>query len=151
MKTTNENTQFKHNLKPARLAFLAALMLITFVAAVIPAAAQESPRSLKSAQTAEAVPAKGSSDSASPSLAAGYCTYTINGTYNLFCTWSRINANSHVVAAISEYANGDPADRFIGDAQMTVHNIAPYNGGVEVQVDVNWGSPLNVRLDLLVD
>jgi hypothetical protein len=43
MKTTNENTQFNHNLKPARLAFLAALMLITFVAAVIPAAAQESP------------------------------------------------------------------------------------------------------------
>src|SRR5580704_15221431 len=43
MKTTNENTQFNDNLKPARLAFLAALMLITFVAAVIPAAAQESP------------------------------------------------------------------------------------------------------------
>jgi hypothetical protein len=151
MKTTNENTQFNHNLKPARLAFLAALMLITFVAAVIPAAAQESPRSLKSAQTAEAVTAKGSRDVLSPALAAAYCTYTINGTYNLFCNWSRINANSHVVAAISEYANGDPADRFIGDAQMTVHNIAPYNGGVEVQVDVNWGSPLNVRLDLLVD
>jgi len=151
MKTTNDNTQFNHNLKPARLAFLAALMLITFVAAVIPAAAQESPRSLKSAQTAEAVTAKVSRDVLSPALAAAYCTYTINGTYNLFCTWSRINANSHVVAAISEYANGDPADRFIGDAQMTVHNIAPYNGGVEVQVDVNWGSPLNVRLDLLVD
>src|SRR5580704_3171696 len=103
MKTTNENTQFNHNLKPARLAFLAALMLITFVAAVIPAAAQESPRSLKSAQTAEAVTAKGSRDVLSPALAAAYCTYTINGTYNLFCNWSRINANSHVVAAISEY------------------------------------------------
>jgi protein-S-isoprenylcysteine O-methyltransferase Ste14 len=152
MKTTNENTQSNHNLKPARLAFLAALMLITFVAAVIPAAAQESPRSLLSAQTAEAVPAKASRDAAfSPAVAAAYCTYTINGTYLLTCYWSRINANSHVLAAISEYANGNPADRFIGGAQMTVHNIAPFSGGVTAEVDVNWGSPLNVRLDLLVD
>ena len=152
MKTTNENAQFNHNLKPARLAFLAALMLITFVAAVIPAAAQESPRSLLSAQTAEAVPAKASRDAAfSPAVAAAYCTYTINGTYLLTCYWSRINANSHVLAAISEYANGNPADRFIGGAQMTVHNIAPFSGGVTAEVDVNWGSPLNVRLDLLVD
>jgi hypothetical protein len=85
MKTTNENTHFNHNLKPARLAFLAALMLITFVAAVIPAAAQESPRSLLSAQTAEAVPARLSPGAASPAVAAAYCTYTINGTYLLTC------------------------------------------------------------------
>ncbi len=33
MKTTNRNMQFNHNLKSARLAFLAALMLITFLTA----------------------------------------------------------------------------------------------------------------------
>ena len=40
MKTTNNTTQINHNLKPARLAALAALALIAF-AAVIPAAAQD--------------------------------------------------------------------------------------------------------------
>jgi hypothetical protein len=34
---------------------------------------------------------------------------------------------------------------------MTVHNIVPFNGGVTVWTDVEWGSPLNVRLDLLID
>jgi hypothetical protein len=41
MKTTNDTTQFNHNLKPVRLAVLAALMLVTFVSVVIPAAAQD--------------------------------------------------------------------------------------------------------------
>jgi hypothetical protein len=41
MKTTNRTTQFNHNLQPARLAVLAALALITLVAAVTPGAAQD--------------------------------------------------------------------------------------------------------------
>ena len=41
MKTTNHTTLFNHNSKTARLAVLAALALITFVSAVIPAAAQD--------------------------------------------------------------------------------------------------------------
>jgi hypothetical protein len=41
MKTTNDTTQFNHNLKPARLAVLAALALITLVSAVAPGAAQD--------------------------------------------------------------------------------------------------------------
>jgi hypothetical protein len=41
MKTTLNTTQFNHNLKPARLAALAALALITFASAVTPVAAQE--------------------------------------------------------------------------------------------------------------
>jgi hypothetical protein len=41
MKTTNNTRQFNHNLKPARLAVLAALALITFVSAVAPGAAQD--------------------------------------------------------------------------------------------------------------
>lgn len=100
---------------------------------------------------AEAVPAELSPDKEAPALAAGYCTYNINGTFLLTCYWSKINANSHVFVAISEYANGNPADRFIGAAQMTVFNIPPFNGGVTAEVNVNWGSPLNVRLDVLTD
>lgn len=41
MKITYNTTQFNHNLKPARLAVLAALALITFVSAVTPVAAQD--------------------------------------------------------------------------------------------------------------
>jgi hypothetical protein len=41
MKTTINTTQFNHNLKPARLAVLAALALITLVSAVAPGAAQD--------------------------------------------------------------------------------------------------------------
>jgi hypothetical protein len=41
MKTTNNTTQFNHNLKPARLAVLAALALITFVSAAAPGVAQD--------------------------------------------------------------------------------------------------------------
>jgi hypothetical protein len=41
MKTPNHTTQFNHNLKPVRLAVLGALLLITFVSASIPAAAQD--------------------------------------------------------------------------------------------------------------
>ncbi|MFY9647319.1 MAG: hypothetical protein WAK29_19215 [Terriglobales bacterium] len=152
MTRTNENTQFNHNRKPARLAFLAALLIITFAMAVIPATAQESPRvPTKSAQTAEAVLVGANPEGASPALAAAYCTYNINGTFLLTCYWSKISASSHVFAAISEYGDGNPNDRFIGAAQMTVFNVAPFNGGVTVEVNVNWGSPLNVRLDLLTD
>jgi hypothetical protein len=41
MKTTNNTTQFNHNLNPARLAVLAALALITFVSAVATGVAQD--------------------------------------------------------------------------------------------------------------
>jgi hypothetical protein len=158
MKTTNENTKFNHNQNPTRLALLAALMLIVFAAAVIPAAAQEaenqpSPRlMMRSAQTAEAVPADVSANGVSSALAAAYCLYNFNGTGVLLrCNWSKITANSHVVLAISEYGTGGPTDRFIGAAPMTIHNIAPFAGGVTAEVDINWGSPLNIRLDVLTD
>jgi hypothetical protein len=41
MKATKKVTRFNPNLRPARLAILAAIALITFVSAAIPAAAQE--------------------------------------------------------------------------------------------------------------
>ena len=62
--------------------------------------------------------------------------------------WGAINNNSTVLEAISEYYLV-PTDRFIGSASMQIFNIAPYNGGVEALVYVNWGSDLDVRLDVL--
>ena len=153
------NTLF-HNLKLARPAFLAALMLITFAAAVIPAASQSSPPAAQTSPPLISVPVAevqavpvGVGRGVGPGLMPpasnnGYCTYRIHGWYYLYGNWGVINNNSTVLEAISEYSPY-PWDRFIGSASMQIYNIAPYNGGVEALVFVNWGSDLNVRLDVL--
>jgi kumamolisin len=74
-----------------------------------------------------------------------------NGLVNLRINDPGITADSRVVAAVSEYATDARVDRFIGSAQMTVFNVAPTNGAVVVQFNVNWSSPLNVRVDYFVD
>lgn len=155
----NRVTTFNHNLKPARLAFLAVLMfmLITLVAAVRPAAAQSSPESGLAAAESDAVPLvspKGGvqpNSGVQPATSVGYCTYHISGWYRLTCNWGLINSNSTVNEAISEFANGIPTERFIGSASMQIFNIAPFPGGVTALVYVNWGSPLDVRLDVSVN
>jgi len=155
----NRVTKFNHNLKPAQLAFLTGLMLmlITLVAAVRPAAAPSiSAAALPSAES-DAVPLvspKGGAQpngGVQPATSVGYCTYHINGWYRLTCNWGLINANSTVEEAISEFANGIPWERFVGSASMQIFNIAPFSGGVTALVYVNWGSPLNVRLDVAVN
>ena len=153
----NRVTKFNHNLKPAQLAFLAVLMLITLVAAVRPAAAQSSPAAAMSSAESDAVPLvspKGGvqpNGGVQPATSVGYCTYRINGCYLLTCNWGLINSNSTVDEAVSEFANGIPTERFIGAASMQIFNIAPFSGGVTSLVCVNWGSPLDVRLDVSVN
>ncbi|MCF0069598.1 M12 family metallopeptidase [Dyadobacter sp. CY261] len=63
---------------------------------------------------------------------------------------SRISAYSTVFASISEYASDPRTSRFIGSARMGVYNIAPYNGGVYVWVEVDWSQPLNTCIDLFI-
>jgi hypothetical protein len=85
-----------------------------------------------------------------PAVSAGYCLYNgVDGEKIFRCYWNAISANSTVMAAVSEYRGG-PLGRFIGSAIMTVHNIRPFNGGVDVVIDTGWGNPINVRMDLLV-
>ncbi|WP_312434467.1 hypothetical protein [Janthinobacterium sp.] len=85
---------------------------------------------------------------------ASFSTYYIwraNGVHpNVNFTQANVNANSRVFVNISEYS-ANAQDRFIGSARMAVYNIAPYNGGFRAWVDISWGSPLNVRFDVLVD
>jgi hypothetical protein len=80
-----------------------------------------------------------------------FCAYRTNGDVIANCSDSRINANSRVFAAMSEYNTQPGVDRFIGAAKMTIFNISPYNGGFKVWFNVDWANPLNVRLDFLVD
>jgi len=70
-----------------------------------------------------------------PALVSGYCRYRTDGYRVLRCYSGAINDNSSVFAAISEYGSGGPTNRFLGAAHMTVHNIIPHNGYVDVLVD----------------
>ena len=41
-------------------------------------------------------------------------------------------------------------ERFVGDAAITVRNIAPQEGFVDFWIDVDWESPLDVTVDLVI-
>jgi hypothetical protein len=66
----------------------------------------------------------------------------------------RLNRHSGVFATICELSqpSGEPLDYpFIGGAGMSVRNIAPLDTGVvQLWVQVDWGSDLNIRIQLLV-
>jgi hypothetical protein len=109
------------------------------------------PLTVESAEAAQVTePGLSTNGNQLPPVVTAYCLYRSYG-YGVFrCNWGVINANSRVFAAISEYGTG-PTNRFLGAAHMTVHNIIPHNGYVEVLVDTGWSSPINLRLDLSVD
>lgn len=80
-----------------------------------------------------------------------FYTWRANGTHRAVrFSNSRVTANSRVFMNISEYSSG-PTARFIGSARMAVYNIAPFAGGFYAWVEISWGSPLNVRFDVMVD
>jgi hypothetical protein len=80
-----------------------------------------------------------------------YYYWHANGTFpQVRFVNQSVNANSRVFVNISEYSN-DPQHRFIGAAKMAVYNIAPYDGGFLAWVEIDWGSPLNIRFDVLID
>jgi hypothetical protein len=73
--------------------------------------------------------------------------------------WRIINQDSVVLITAAEYLVSAPPSnehRFIGDASITVENIAPHgppydsNHGVTFIVNVDWGSPLYVVTDITV-
>jgi len=68
---------------------------------------------------------------------------------------SVVNRHANVQASITEISqpSGEPLDfPFIGAAVMTVHNIAPQDDGtVHMVIDTGWGSPVNIRLSMVVN
>ena len=88
---------------------------------------------------------------AAPNAFTTFFTKRYNGPAVGTAHHAAVNANSRVFVSISEYGADPVADRFIGSARMAVYNIAPFNGGFKVWTDVSWSSPLNVRIDVLVD
>ncbi len=80
-----------------------------------------------------------------------FYTWRANGVFRqVRFANARVNANSRVHVNISEFST-DPQHRFIGAARMAVYNIAPFDGGFFAWVEIAWGSPLNVRFDVVVD
>lgn len=87
----------------------------------------------------------------SPGAFSTFFTYRGYGVVNLNCGNANIHANSRVVAAISEYNTDPQQNRFVGAATMQVYNVAPYNGGVVIRLNIGWNSPLNARIDVMVE
>ncbi|WP_411145558.1 hypothetical protein [Streptomyces sp. x-80] len=73
----------------------------------------------------------------------------IHGLFTLsFSIPSVTNAN--VVMVSMTELGGSSNLPFIGDATMTVHNVAPGNGIVQVRGEVDWDSNLSTRVYFLV-
>jgi len=134
--------------------------LLTLLAAAACVAARAQPElgaaSARHAQAASQVASSEQDSGAQPDMPAAsftaYCLYRYTGVHVIARCWDRrITANARVFAALGEYGANGPAARIMGAARMTVHNIVPFAGGVDVWTDVEWGAPLNVRLDLMVD
>jgi hypothetical protein len=72
----------------------------------------------------------------------------MNGDFVLNLSWPAVTARSAVFVAIGEGAAGGPtAGKYIRRAKFTLFNVAPYNGGVSIWVNVNWGSPIRLYVD----
>ncbi|MFE4592245.1 hypothetical protein [Streptomyces laurentii] len=71
-----------------------------------------------------------------------------NGVWNLQIPWNVIGVNSTVVITASEIdGNGN---RFVGAAPFQVSSIAPAAGVVTFKINIDWGSPLPMRTDVVV-
>jgi hypothetical protein len=82
-----------------------------------------------------------------------FATWRGNGAITLNINCPIIHAGSTVLIGISEYSNtADPAgSRFIGAARYAVYNISPREGGVVVWMEISWGQPINIYIELVVN
>jgi hypothetical protein len=74
----------------------------------------------------------------------------------LRATWPPIHSTSIVLISASEVRTDDVQrftpvfERFIGDAPITVRNIAPNEGYVDFWIFVDWDEPLDIAVDIVV-
>ena len=71
-------------------------------------------------------------------------------------SWPSIHSTSIVLISASECKTDNVQrftpvfERFVGDAAITVRNIAPQEGFVDFWIYVDWESPLDVTVDLVI-
>ena len=65
---------------------------------------------------------------------------------------SRIRSTSRIFASASEYrAQRLSSPDFIGGARISVANVSPRDGAVDVWVQIDWESDLEVHVSILID
>ena len=83
----------------------------------------------------------------------------LQGRVKCTVNWDVIDALSVVHITASEAgstfipdlsAGGGSYDRFVGAADISIHNVSPFPGGVEFVVYVAWDTPLHVSTDVSV-
>jgi len=73
------------------------------------------------------------------------------GDWILQLDWDAVSPRTAVFVAIGEGATGGPtAGKFIGAAKYTLFNVAPRPGGVDIWININWGSDIRIYVDYLV-
>jgi hypothetical protein len=86
----------------------------------------------------------------------GAFSTTYISTTVLRVPWPVIHSSSIVLISASEVRSDDVPrfipvfERFIGDAPITVRNIAPQEGFVDFWIYVEWQEPLDVAVDIVV-
>jgi len=114
-----------------------------------PASDTPSPSSdVRATPTQEAVVDVPGASGLQPELAENGFTYHHNwgnrmGQWKLTLNWAAIRADSRVFASISECGH-------MGAARYTVHNVVPFNGGVTVWLNIEWGSPIPLCINYLI-
>lgn len=71
------------------------------------------------------------------------------GQWKLTLNSSAISNQSKVLVSICEW-DGVSGQGFVGAARYTVHNVAPFNGGVTVWINIEWSADIRIRMDYLV-
>ncbi len=73
------------------------------------------------------------------------------GQWTLRLNWGAVSPRSHVLVSIGEGAPGGPDNgKLVGGARYTLHNVAPRAGGVDIWVNIEWGSDIPLYADYLV-
>lgn len=62
-----------------------------------------------------------------------------------------VGPRTRAFVAIGEGAPGGPdGGKFLGSAKYTLFNVAPRNGGVDIWVNIDWGSDIRIYVDYLI-
>jgi hypothetical protein len=75
----------------------------------------------------------------------------LSGTWSLFLDWDAINAGSRVFVSLAANSAGGPdVGRPIGEAQSSLIDVAPTDGGIVMRVHIDGSVPIRLYADYLV-
>ncbi len=81
-----------------------------------------------------------------------FVTWQGNGNITLNINCGAIYAASNVMVSISEYwdVNNAVNTRFMGAARFAINNICPRDGGMVINMDIDWASPIYIYISILI-